>query len=571
VTHLRVVGGALQVLETFGAAHFGAFVGQNLQHWIRIMISLMNSVSLSVRSIAVDFFVSLIGNAFDLEGSLESMSLVFLTVLPEVAAREIGLYTVSGHVSDMDDVSKALWPLRRALAELEDASPLDDDRVDPTLPYNLHPFCRASQAVLDGVLIELKLKWEEVLGFKISRSMSRESHFDADEESLFEAISFFLPESGPLQRIRWLTTLAHLHESKTQWVEAAEAMFLSARTIADSLPHLQYVWRPSRFALWSDTKRSLWLESVGEEIGRPDRGNAQIMDFANQFLEPSSLHGNQSSNKLSKLSPPTLSMMCEKLTEFLKRAIDLYLKGEGMVRLAYARLEELQVSLVAALGETSFSLPTRGRRSTFDRNYEDDAALRRVLASLSGDMAKLAERLLLAVKDDVSNGGTLPYSAGPRVSKENDSCFVRLRFSGQNKPLRFQESTTLPTFVDWDTDCVCRVSRSIVDNPSTDPVEFARQLCSAFVQPFVSALKESGNVIVQINSPPETTTKDDDIVIHASMLEAVGTAEHTRRFLQYRADGTSVTEITVAHSFPCALSRQRILLQSEIVPSTYTV
>ncbi|GAX13614.1 hypothetical protein FisN_14Lh378 [Fistulifera solaris] len=47
VTHLRVAGGALQVLETFGAPRFVAFVGQNLQHWIRILISLMNSVSLS--------------------------------------------------------------------------------------------------------------------------------------------------------------------------------------------------------------------------------------------------------------------------------------------------------------------------------------------------------------------------------------------------------------------------------------------------------------------------------------------------------------------------------------------
>lgn len=565
VTHLRAVGGALHTLETLGAGLFVEFVGQNLQHWIRIILSLMNSVSLSVRSIAVDFVVSLMGSVFDLEGSLDSISLIFVTVLPEVAAREIGLYTVSGHVSDMDHVSKALWPLRRAFAELEDTNPLDDDRVDPSLPYNIHPFCRTCQAVLDGVLIELRLQWKEVLGFKVSRSRPRELHFDADEESLFEAISFFLPESGPLQRIRWLTTLKRLHESKEQWVEAAEAMFLCARTVADSLPHFQSIWRPSRFNLWNDSRRSLWLEFVGEEIGCPDRGNAQVMDFANQFLEPSGLHGNISSTKMSKLPQPSLEMMCEKLVDYSKRAIDLYLKDDGMVGLAYARMEALQTSLVAALNESAFLIPSHSSTTRY-RKIVEEAQLRKVLASLSGDMTKLAERLLLVTKDEVS------YEAiDSQVSMPHHPCFVLLRFSGQNKPARFQESTTLPTFVDWDTDCVCRVSRSIVENPSKDPTEFSKQLCSAFAKPFVAALREFGHVTVHVNSFAEPTTIDDQIAVHVSMLEAIGTAENTRRFVQRKAEGASLIEITVAYSFPCALSRQRILLQSEIVPSMYTV
>jgi hypothetical protein len=157
VTHLRAVGGAIQALEKFGTEMFLEIAGGSLQHWIRVILSLMNSIALSVRSIAVDFVVSLFGSTFDLLGNIDELALVFITVLPEVVAREIGLCSVSGHVMNLEDVEQSFWPLRRAFADVEDTNPLDDDRVDQQLSPVLSVFCRSCQAVIDGVLIEMRL------------------------------------------------------------------------------------------------------------------------------------------------------------------------------------------------------------------------------------------------------------------------------------------------------------------------------------------------------------------------------------------------------------------------------
>lgn len=254
VTHLRAVGGALQALEEFGVDLFLEVAGANLQHWIRVILSLMNSTSLSVRSISVDFVVSLLGNTYELHGDIDFVSIIFATVLPEVAAREIALYSVSGHISTAEDMVRCLWPLRRSIADLEDANPLDDDRVDPQLVPVLSVFCRTCQAIMDGVLVEMRLRGDRasVIGTRVAYSVDFDVTFDADEESLFEAATFFLPETAPMQRIRWLLTLKSLHESNSRWVEAAETLYICARTISDSMPHLKNVWRPSRFVLWSD-------------------------------------------------------------------------------------------------------------------------------------------------------------------------------------------------------------------------------------------------------------------------------------------------------------------------------
>ena len=160
VTHLRAIGAALQALE-FDVDLFIEIAGSNFQHWVRIILSLMNSISLSVRSIAVDFVVSLLGSTFDLHGNIDALSLIFTSVLPEVVAREIALYSVGGHISNTEDIAKSVWPIRRSIADLEDTSPLDDDRVDPQLAPVLAVFCRACQAVVDGVLVELRLLGED--------------------------------------------------------------------------------------------------------------------------------------------------------------------------------------------------------------------------------------------------------------------------------------------------------------------------------------------------------------------------------------------------------------------------
>ena len=218
VTLLRALGGASHAFDKLGAALFIDAVSDNLQHWGRILLTLMNSTALSVRSIAVDFTVSIFGRHFEEYGNVDELALVFLTVMPEVVAREIGLYSVSNNLNSMYDVERSLWPVRRALADVEETNPQDDDRVDAQLVPILSTFCRTCQAVIDGVVIELGLMekdGDDILqntigkqsnGSKINSNALQDHQsdhtFDADEESLFEAANFFQSETAPLQRIR---------------------------------------------------------------------------------------------------------------------------------------------------------------------------------------------------------------------------------------------------------------------------------------------------------------------------------------------------------------------------------
>lgn len=568
VTHLRAVGAALQALEQFGVVIFFEIAGSNLQHWIRVVLSLMNSLSLSVRSISVDFVVSLLAMTFDMTGSIHDLSLVFCTVLPEVAAREIALVSVGGHLKTAEDVAKCIWPLRRSLADLEESNPLDDDRVDLQLPPILSSLVRACQAILDGVLIELRLKNNPIVGTPIAQQEPNQIVFDADEESLYEIASFFLPETAPLQRVRWLTTLQALHESKGQWVEAAETLFLCARTIADSLLHLRSVWRPSHFVLWSDARRSLWLETVGEDVGQPDRGNAQVMDFASEFLEPTKgFTGEQPRTATTgQLLQPTLPVMCRKLIDFTKQGVELYLRDDGMEEQAYAQLESLQRSLATTLDNSHNARMSRRSGSSARKQYMgEEAELRRVLASISGDMTKLAERLLLIVQNEPPKPE--PTATVRRMEQvARLPHFVLLRFSGY-RPIRFQESTTLPTFVEWDTPCICRVSHQ--NNSGEVEEEDSRKLCFDLAQPFVSAMQqhETKPVIVRYNDSKSSSqhqeVEDDSGTIVVNIEPVEPTSLSLQRFLWKRAEG-SIVEMTVAQSFPCALSRQRIVLETVI-------
>jgi hypothetical protein len=504
VTHLRAVGGAIQAFEKFGIEMFLEVAGGSLQHWIRIILSLMNSISLSVRSIAVDFVVSLLGSAFDSLGNIDELALIFVTVLPEVAARDIALCSVSGHISNLEDVEQSVWPLRRSFAEIEDADPLDDDRVDPQLSPVLSVFCRACQAVIDGVLIEMRLQGKDcvVVGTRMKSQSLDMYTFDADEESLFEAASFFVPETAPVQRIRWLMTLKSLHKAKGQWVEAAESLIMCARTISDSIPHLKHVWRPSRFSLWSYTRRSLWLSTVGEEMGNPERGNEQVMSFADTFLEPDLLgDSNEKSSATSKLPQPTVSGMCALLTSITKEAVSLYVREDGMDGLAYTRLESLLRILMGVLDEHGInSLNSPRTRLTGimgrKRYVEEEASLRKVIASISGDMTKLAERLLGVVQDEPTSPKVTEARNRKPSKDERRSYFVRVLLSGK-KPSRFLESTTLPTFLEWNKPCICRVPKEIVESALTStarhPERLEETMCSEFGKPIRNALLRDGS------------------------------------------------------------------------------
>ncbi len=611
VTHLRAVGGAIQALERFGAAMFLEITDGSLQHWIRVMAGLMNSIALSVRSIAVDFVVSLFGSSFDMYGSIDELALIFATVLPEVAGREIGLCSVSGHIKSLDDAEKAIWPLRRSFADLEDANPLDDDRVDPQLSPMLSLFCRACQAMLDGVLIEMRLHGKNfnVVGMKLQVNSLDMYTFDADEESLFEAANFFVPENAPMQRIRWLMTLKSLHKAKGQWMEAAECLIMCARTIADSIPHMKNVWRPSRFQLWSDSRRSLWLSTVGEDLGFPERGNEQVMSFADNFLEPVMFNGSFSNRiESGTQKQPSFTDMCKLLTDTVKEAITMYDEEGGLEGLAYSRLESLLMILMDVLESqvnngAGISRAKTGGMTNHRQNVEDGASLRKVIASISGAMTKLAESMPLLAE-------RVPSSRTPRTSSENrHHCFVRVVISGA-KPTRFKESTTLPTFLEWGTPCICRVPKDVVDKalstvgPASD--HFEEVVCSLVGKPIHAALLRDGilssSIIFRLGnqSPSENDKRDGVIVdigfVQLNFMDGPGSVDRRRitsplhrhddlvgssnfdgrnllskQFIYRKPPGSSAVisstfvEVTVANPFPCPLSRQRSLLTSEYV------
>ncbi|CAJ1934528.1 unnamed protein product [Cylindrotheca closterium] len=591
VTHLRAIGGAIQALESFGVDIFLEVTGDSLQHWLRVVLGLMNSVALSVRSIAVDFVVSLMGSTFDAMGNIHELALTFATVLPEVAAREIALHSVSGHVETIEHIEKSLWPLRRSFADIEDANPLDDDRVDPQLAPILSEFCRTCQALLDGVLIEVRLQGSafNIVGTQIREQPVESYIFDADEESIFEAASFFVPETAPIQRVRWLLTLKSLHKAKGQWVEAAECLVICAKTICDSIPHLRHVWRPSRFALWSDERRSLWLSTVGQDIDNPEKGNAQVMNFAGRFLEPDFFNfANKNESDSLRLPQPTVSDMCTLLTVITKESVSFYLKEEGMDSLAYSRLESLVKVLMSILDDHGI-VDLGGTRTRLGKNIlrkqqvEEEAALRKVIASISLDMTKLAERLLLIAEDEPNDDSPTKQTSDQSSTKERHAYFVRVLLSGK-KPTRFLESTTLPTFLEWQTPCICRVPKGIADAVlNYTPKNVEDRLCEAFGSSLRNALLKSGsNVTIVTGSKPQVTEPKNGVILDIGIVkmntafsagdDGSDFAQQGKHFLYHKSSSAnggkgSTVKMTVAHPFPCPLSRQRTILTSELMTS----
>jgi len=621
VTHLRTLGGAIQFLTKFGLEVFIQVVGDGLQHWLRIMLTLMNSISLAVRSISVDFLISLLGDLFKAEGNIDEVSIMMTTVLPEVIAREIALFSVSGLIQDEEEVESAVWPLRRSFADIEAANPLDDDRVDPQLVPSLGIFCRTCQAIIDGVLIEMRLKGDglSVVGSHLSASNGNSGYtFDADEESLFEAASFFPAETAPLQKLRWLNSLKSLHESKGQWIEAAETLMLGAATISQALPHIRTFWRPSEFVLWHDDRRSLWLETIGKDEHQPDRGNVQVMEFAGSFLEPQSLFGYQAKKQAGtrKLGRPTTTVMSDMLTACATDAVSNYLKEEGSEELAYSRLESLLRKVMAVIEENApltggILIPLAARR----RLAEEDAALRKASAVLNSNLSTLAQRMSMASETPEKKVQfKISPTAVPRGSRGlllRRRYYVRVMLSGEKSP-RFAESTTIPTFLEWENDCVCRVPKAVVmkameGNSSGAVQSLESRICSAFGKPLHEMLSKEipkGQLIMRTSVFEESadadhtgktfldialvhvdpSSVDDDLVGGRRQLQQQQDTMESKRFFYRKAASsfalsqqgvelsgllnnvaTNMVELTVAHKFPCPLSRQRTVIASEIM------
>lgn len=628
VTQTRGLGAVSLGIEKFGVSTFLETVSDNFQHWARVLLSLMNSPELSVRSVAVDLTVSIIGGVFDEVGSIDEISLVFLTVMPEVVAREIGLYCLRGQINNFRDAEVCLWPLRRALGDLEETNPDDDDRVDVQLSPILVTFCQACQAIIDGVIIELRLEGDNCIiagkRFNTKRQPDNaegnnhvwQGHaFDADEESLYEAASIFQPETAPMQRLRWLLALKALHESKGQWLEAAETYLLCARTIAESIPHIASIWRPSLFSLWRDSRRSPWLAALTDDTKSSTKQNVkELILFADRFLESPTLLMTgtlkiQASDPIStfhgKLYYPTVPSLCAMLSSVCRDAVNLYAAEGGTEVLAFSRLEHLLKNVMgvvdthrsAGVDMLNDTTSLRERRKRF---AEEHAALRQTSNSINSLLAKLAESMVYLEKHHINADSLI---RGKHI-------FVRLTLLGK-KPRRFEESTSIPTFLEWGSPFICRVRNSCLATAQASNNQKVRKgrnsiasqgsledrICEAFAAQILEALCDElsfQSVILCTKSPSEGRlsregdTKTFLVVTLVQMSNAFsnngGSNDiieskrfYSKNLLSNQASQDAendrdvngpmtIIESTVAQHFPCALSRQRAIITTEFVP-----
>ncbi|KAL7539684.1 hypothetical protein ACHAXR_011103 [Thalassiosira sp. AJA248-18] len=551
--------GSAHALDKFGVLIFLKVVGNQLQHWGRIVLTMMNSTELSVRSMAVDFLVSLLGDIYEEHGSIESISLCLMSVLPEVVAREIALCSVSGLIKTMEDAESSLWPLRRALADVEETNPLDDDRVDPQLLPSLTTLCRTGQAIIDGVLVELRLRGSSDLdldeivkaqhsslttGFRRSQNLPPKAAFDADEESIFEAAIFFSHDTSLTQKIRWLYTLRDLHVTKRQWFEVAESLILCAQSLIKSLDYLPNMWRPTRFELWNDYRRSPWLSSVGLSDEQRSQGNVAVMKFANAFLEPGVFIPE---GQTSARHHPSVESVCSTLTSVIDQMEVAYTEEEGIEDLACTHLEELLSTITATLNNESKSYHMEAR-----------GALKRVRAKICSKLANLTER-------DVrkSLGTNRPEGSGAQL-------YVRVILHG-SKPERFKESTTIPTFFEWDMPSICRVSNpalmAAARMKQQNPTESWEEcICRTFAMPLIEALRNNSDaehsLELRTRASQAAATDEKKVYISIMVVQKKSSMKSRKFFVRHGHDG--ITEYTVAHKFPHALSRQRSLITSEI-------
>ena len=68
------------MLEGYDGEYRGVYLNaelqddENLQRWKRVLIKLLNSAEFSVRSVAIDLFVTLVGEIFDEYGCIDSFT-----------------------------------------------------------------------------------------------------------------------------------------------------------------------------------------------------------------------------------------------------------------------------------------------------------------------------------------------------------------------------------------------------------------------------------------------------------------------------------------------------------------
>ena len=533
--------GCAYALEKFGVYIFLKSVGSHIQHWGRIVFTLMNSIELSVRSMAVDFLVSLLCGVYEDFGSIDSLSLCFLSIIPEVIAREIGLFSISGLIKSMEHVEFSLWPLRRSLADVEETNPDDDDRVNPQLLTSLTTFCRTAQAIIDGVLVEIRLRGSPSIDLdEITRAQRKataprapqfesqrgKAIFDADEESVLEASSFFMHETSLSQKIRWLFTLRDLHAAKRQWTEAAEVMIVCAQHLVKSMDHLPSIIEPSRFDLWTDDRRSPWHSSIGGSNEQHNFGNMSVMKFANAFLKPNIAIRDEVS-------------LCSALTSVVKSLTAAYTEEDGPENLACLHLKELLKMVNTAV----------------DHDSKRQEYFRHVRATICSELGKFTEH-------DDNKLSAMNTSKGAQV-------YILVILQGR-KPCRFQESTTIPTFFEWNIPSICRVSKPVLESAArlklNRPTESWEDcICQTFTMPLIESFRNDGTetvVLLNARRLTDVTTDDTTTYVSAMVAQKIGSVKSRKYFVRHSNE--CITEYTVAHKFPHCLSRQRSLVTSEI-------
>jgi hypothetical protein len=301
-----------------------------------------------------------------------------------------------------------------------------------------------------------------------------------------------------------------------------------------------------------------------------------------------------------------------------QEAFDNYLKEEGMESHAYQRFEQL-LKLVMSVAENRSSTAIVSRRTTRDTvNMEENAALRKASAALNGHMTRLAERLLLLAETAEADDAT-PVSPSslpsPKISDgQGRQFYVCVELMGK-KTARFCESTSLPTFLEWESPSICRVPRHVASRAAASASSFMldenlngspsieqalsgsaeQRMCLAFAEPLLVALSHEislENIVFCTVRPNkdglsmEAIGENTYVVVSigygnvASLLagKEEGGVEQTKRFLfknrsswrenassSFETPPGSFLEYTVAREFPCALSRQRTLLASEFI------
>jgi hypothetical protein len=203
------------------------------------------------------------------------------------------------------------------------------------------------------------------------------------------------------------------------------------------------------------------------------------------------------------------------------------------------------------------------------------------VAEISGDLVKQSEPLLAqkAPTSLLDNGNESLNS-----SKKSPLChFVALRLSGK-KPRRFQESTALPTFLEFESVCVCRLPRKLSESDAeASPALIATNVASRFASRLAAVLRSADDTteVTIVTQPQESVSDDDNVTyLHAYAVDPMSLATSERKRLGsktffYRKDSgiqgangadfsSTVVELKVAQEFPCPLSRQRVVLTSEM-------